>query len=234
VASEPRAVEHVGPEDEQAGDDEHHVRDAAVLVADVGDRQHADGEPGDAQQEDGVRGAHEPRAGALRPLPEQHRRVQHDGRDGEDPRGGRRQEVVGEADEEAVLDDDGALVADEQQDGPVPGQQARQRDHEGGHSELRDDHAVQQADADAGAESQHQRRAGGEHVVVVGERQQGDDHARHAADEADREVDLPQQQHEDDPHADGRERGRLDDEVDEVPGGEKVRVLRLEDDRDDD
>ena len=93
---------------------------------------------------------------------------------------------------------------------------------------------VQQADADAGEEREHQRRASGEHVVVVGEGQQGDEHARHAADEADRQVDLPQQQHEDDPHADGREGGRLDDEVDEVAGGEEVRVLRLEDDRDDD
>ena len=59
-------------------------------------------------------------------------------------------------------------------------------------------------------------------------------HARHAADEADRQVDLPQQQDEDDPHADRRDRRRLDDEVDEVPRGQEVRVLALEDDRDDD
>src|SRR3954452_1739122 len=76
--------------------------------------------------------------------------------------------------------------------------------------------------------------AGSEHVVLVGEGQQRDDPPRHTADVADRQVDLAQQQHEDDPHADGREGGRLDDEVDEVASGEEVRVLRLEDDPDDD
>ena len=71
--------------------------------------------------QDRVRGAGEARARArCARCQNSIARVQHDADDGQDPRGRRRQEVVGEADEEAVLDDDGALVADEQQDDAVP------------------------------------------------------------------------------------------------------------------
>ena len=67
-----------------------------------------------------------------------------------------------------------------------------------------------------------------------GEQQQRGEHAADAGDEADRQVDLAQQQHEDDAHGDDRVRRRLDDQVDEVAGGQEAVVLRLEDDRDED
>ena len=72
------------------------------------------------------------------------------------------------------------------------------------------------------------------HLVAVGDQQHGGDHAGHTGHVAHRQVDLAQQQHEHDAHGDRGDRGRLDDQVDEVAGGEEAVVLGLEDDRDDD
>ena len=60
------------------------------------------------------------------------------------------------------------------------------------------------------------------------------DDPAHAADVADREVDLAEQEDEDDAEADRRDPGHLDDEVDDVAGVVEVAVLRLEEDRDQD
>jgi hypothetical protein len=92
---------------------------------------------------------------------------------------------------------------------------------------------VKDADRGPGAE-RREDRDGCRHLVAVGQEQQRRDDTGHAADVADREVDLPQEQDEDDAHADDRVGGHLHDEVDEVAGGEELVVLRLEDDRDDD
>ena len=69
--------------------------------------------------------------------------------------------------------------------------------------------------------------------MVVGEGQQGDEHARHAADEADRQVDLAQQQHEDDPMTMVAKAAAWTIRLTKLPAVRKF-VLRLEDDRDDD
>ena len=71
-------------------------------------------------------------------------------------------------------------------------------------------------------------------LVAVGREQQRGEHAADAGHEADREVDLAEQQGERDAHGDHRVRRRLDDQVDEVPRREEAVVLGLEDDRDDD
>src|SRR5262249_53496848 len=53
-----------------------------------------------------------------------------------------------------------------------------------------------------------------------------------AGDVSDREVDLPQKQHEDDAVGQHRRAGHLDDDVSEVDGGEEVRRLEPEEDDD--
>ena len=56
--------------------------------------------------------------------------------------------------------------------------------------------------------------------------------AADAGDEPDRQVDLAEQQHEDLGHRQQHEHGSLDEQVDEVAGGQELRVEGLEDDRD--
>ena len=59
-----------------------------------------------------------------------------------------------------------------------------------------------------------------------------DDHAGDPRHVPDREVDLAEQEDEDDADGDGRHRGHLHHQVREVPRGEEVRVLRVEERRD--
>ncbi len=64
--------------------------------------------------------------------------------------------------------------------------------------------------------------------------QDGRDGAADAGHVADRQVDLPEHQHPDLGHAQQDEHRALDQEVDQVPGGQEDRVLDLEDDDEED
>src|SRR4051794_34651701 len=232
VAAEPGPVEHERPQDVQGRDHEEHVGDPAVRV---GERDHDDAgrrQPEDAQREQqrrlGRQAGLAPRAVRV----EQDARVERDAQREHDPRGHVGQEVVREADDDAVLDDDGALVPDEQEHHAVPGEQAGQRDDERRHADLRDDQPLEDPDREARGERDEDRGPGAQLVVAVGDQEQRRRHAGDAADVADGQVDLAQQQDEDDPHPDDGDRRHLDDEVDEVPRGQEPVVLGLEDDRD--
>ena len=63
-------------------------------------------------------------------------------------------------------------------------------------------------------------------------REIGHDHAAEPRDEPDREVDLPEQQDEDLAHREQAEDGGLQEQVDEVAGGQEFRVEGLEENRD--
>ena len=65
-------------------------------------------------------------------------------------------------------------------------------------------------------------------------REVGHDHAAEAGHEPDREVDLAEQQDEDLAHREQAEHRGLDEQVDEVAGGQELRVEGLEEDRDQD
>ena len=65
-------------------------------------------------------------------------------------------------------------------------------------------------------------------------REVGHDHPAEAGDEPDREVDLAEEQDEDLAHREQAEDGGLDEQVDEVAGGQEFRVEGLEEDRDQD
>src|SRR5262249_35020548 len=62
----------------------------------------------------------------------------------------------------------------------------------------------------------------------------GDDERTDPCEVADREVDLPEQQHEDDAEREERRSDHLVDQVREVDSGEEVRRREAEDDDDDD
>ena len=65
-------------------------------------------------------------------------------------------------------------------------------------------------------------------------REVGHDHPAEAGDESDREVDLAEEQDEDLPHRQQAEDRSLDEQVDEVAGGQELVVEGLEQDRDQD
>ena len=75
-----------------------------------------------------------------------------------------------------------------------------------------------------------------EHAAVLvgaaGQRELGDDDARDAADVADREVDLADQEHEHDAVGEHRHAGHLRDDVGEVARREEVVGLEREEDHD--
>ena len=236
VAAERRPVEHEGPEQEEHREHDEHVRDAAVLVRD-GHDDRADQRAGPRRAARSAR----PARSAARPCPRAtcaetstagvHRRRRRAARSTTSPA----QEVVGEADDDVVLQRDRAAVADQQQHDAVPGEQAGQRHDERRYPDLRDEQAVQRRRSPRPASDRDDDRRDGADLVAVGEQQQRASDAGHAADVADRQVDLPQQQDEDDAHADRRVGRGLDDQVDEVPRRQEVRSFwRLEDDRDDD
>ena len=155
-------VEDVGPEHEQDADDHGRVGHAAVLVRDQHDRAERDGEAADPQRDDQHRVGREAGLVPAPVLQQLHERVQPDADRPQQPRRARRHEVVGEADDELALEDHRALAADQQEHDAVPREQAGEGDDERRHADLRDDQAVQQADAEAAEErdARSRRRPG--------------------------------------------------------------------------
>ena len=121
------------------------------------------------------------------------------------------------------------------QDHALPDQEARERDDERWHADERDDRALRGADQRA-----DQRRRGRSRCrpfswcPLPGNWSSATTSAPMPGDVADREVDLPEQQHEDDAVGEHRRAGHLDDDVAEVVGGEEVRRLEAEEDDDGD
>ena len=142
-----------------------------------------------------------------------------------------REEVVGDVVDGVVLDHDHAL-RELAEDEPFPGETAGQRDDERRHAEERHERPLKRSDRDADEDGEQDRDHTRELVRAPGQLQLGDGDAGEAADEADGEVDLTEQQDEDDPERDRRGSGRLDDQVVEVRGADEVRVLGVEEHRD--
>src|SRR5581483_1537052 len=149
---------------------------------------------------------------------------------GHDPAGGGAEQVVREVVDLGVLDRDHARQGLE--DHPVPDLVARERDDEGGHADQGDDRALEGADdrrrGDRGQDAHPPLQ-----VRAVRPLQLGDDDARDAADERDRQVDLADQEHEDDAVRDQRRPRHRRDDVLEVR--RRPEVWRREgEDQDDD
>ena len=235
MAAESRPAGDVSPEHDEEDDDqsdERHTRSRLRLVADV------DGSEGQAREEcdpdDGENDV--PRWEACAPAAEvgaEGRGRKHDREDDRDrPAGVRREDVVRDVVDLLVLDSDHALRAENLQDQALADEQAGERDYEGGNADERDDRPLREPDHDAGQDRERERDETG--IVVAGPRLLviGDGDAREAAEKADREVDLADQQHEHDSDRDHRRAGHLPDQVLEVDGGKEDARLRAEEERD--
>ena len=138
-----------------------------------------------------------------------------------------------------VLDRDHALRQQLEQHS-LPGKQPRERDDERRDADEGDEGALERADQRAGndcerdAEQALHEIAARQRVAASRQLQLGGDHGRDAAHGSDREIDLPEQEHEDDAVRDRRGPGRLDDQVVEVAGADVGGVLEIEVERDDD
>ena len=123
------------------------------------------------------------------------------------------------------------VAAEHGQQRALPPEQARQRDHERGDAEPRRQGALQQADRGAHGETREDRRP---RAPARLDREGRGDGGGEAADGADGEIDLAQQQHEHDPDRDRADGGDLEREVGEVDRGEEAVVGDREDRPDDD
>ena len=142
-----------------------------------------------------------------------------------------RVEGVREAGDLAVRDVDRAGVAEHVEQRSLPDQEPGERDHERRNAEAGEERALHQADRHP---AQH---AGGDREVrvpAVLDVEHRHHRGRETADGADREVDLPQQQHVHDADRDQADRRDLEHQVGEVDRGEEAVVLGLEDDPDHD
>ncbi len=131
-----------------------------------------------------------------------------------------------------VLDRDRPAFAEDLQEYPLPEEEAGERDDERGQTDPRDDRSLEHADSRAGEERGRNCRIPG--PAVGRAREVGHDHPAEAGDEPDREVDLAEEQDEDLPHRQQAEDRSLDEQVDEVAGGQELVVEGLEQDRDQD
>ncbi len=129
-------------------------------------------------------------------------------------------------DQTLLVDVDRAARAQQVERQAVPDQQARQRHDERGHAERGEEEPVEGAHGHA-HRHRHDHREPLRHPVV--HVQHGERGPRQAADGADRQIDLPDQQHEDD--ADGDQTGPDDvhAEVGQVAWREELVVQPLED-----
>src|ERR1035437_2849290 len=157
--------------------------------------------------------------------------VGRDDADSDDPAEPHRQQQVDQVDDERVVEVHRAGVAQRVEKRAGEPDEAGESDDERGHSHLGTHEPVEEADertrADPG-ENRHRAT----HPVLDGEHR-GDRRAE-AADAADREVDLAEQENQHHPDRNDTHRRDLGHEVGEIEGGEEVGVLHLEDDRDQD
>ncbi len=156
----------------------------------------------------------------------------HDRRD--DPTGRVREEVVGGVVDHLVLDDDDALFLDRLLDHALPDLVAREGDDEGRDADERYEGALERPDRSTRGNGEQDGHEPRDLMPGLRQRHLGDDHPRDAADVADREVDLADQEDEDDAVGEQRHTGHLRDDVAEVAGAEEVVGLEREEGRDDD
>ena len=145
------------------------------------------------------------------------------------------EEVVGDPDDGVVLDPDRSEVRGlgrEDEDDPRPDEQPGERDDERRHAGLRDHERLGEADRRRARQRGHDRRPPGPPGVLRAQEERHHD-AANGAHERHRQVDLPDQEHEDDADRDRRDRGHLQEEVGEVALGEERLVEEAEDDDDD-
>ena len=162
-----------------------------------------------------------------------------DGRD--DPPVARREVVVGQVVDPLVLDHDHAFDLEHLQDGALPDQEARERDHERRHADLCHDRSLSRADRADDEDSNQYREPSGHGgdervrkvVVAAGQLELGDRQGRDPAQVPDREVDLAQQEDEDDAVGEHGDARHLDDDVVEVVRSEEDRRLVPEEEDDD-
>ena len=222
VPAEGGALGDERPDQQQRDDQEQREGHAAVAVADAGRQEGRDGHA----HELGRRAA--PGRAASRPwrrpcmTPLSVPADVGDAHDrGDDPARGLREEVLGDVVDRLVLDHEHAL-RDRLEDDALPDLEAGERDDERRHADERHDRALERADRHARDERSEDRD---EPVVLMRaarELELRDDHARDAADVADREVDLTDQEDEDDAVGEQRDPRHLQDDVVEVDRGEEV------------
>ena len=156
--------------------------------------------------------------------------VSDDGGRREHPSGGPAQRRVGEIVDRIVGDRDRAAGAEELDHQALEAEQAGQRDHERRKPETGDQQPLDGAEHGGGDQRSADRPPPGPGQVRLDEERR--DGRADAGDEAERQIDLAQQKHEDLAHADQHEHCPLHQQIDEISGGEKARVLHLKDDGD--
>ena len=120
------------------------------------------------------------------------------------------------------------------QDHALPDQEAGERDDERRDTHPRDDRALPQADHGANGNGGRYRQQPVDLVPAAGQLELGNRDGTDAGHVADREIDLPDQEDEDDAEGEHRRPGHLDEDVVEVDRGEEVRRLEAEEDDDED
>ena len=132
-----------------------------------------------------------------------------------------------------VLDDDHASHLEDLQDHALPDEEPGQRDDERRNPHLRNERALCRSDDRDDPERDEDAEPARE-VATVGELQRGRSQRGNAAQKADREIDLRDQQHEDDTERDHRHARHLQDDVHEVRRREEVRRGEAEEPDDED
>ena len=142
------------------------------------------------------------------------------------------QEVVRDVVDRVVLNRDHTLLTDGLLHDALPCEEAREGDDERRHADQGDERALERADRGTNPDGEQDRDQARDLIALLGLLEQRHGHAANAADVADGEIDLAEQQDEDDPHGDDRHAGHLDDDVVEVDRRDVVRVFRPEVERD--
>ena len=133
-----------------------------------------------------------------------------------------------------VLDDDRVARLEGLEDDALPDEQTGKRDDERWHPDSRHDGALGEPDHGDDRETEQDREPPRVVVRRRGQLELGDRDGRDTAHVRDREIDLPEQEHEDDPERDHGRSRHLEDDVHEVGRREEVRRGEREvgDDRD--
>ena len=139
--------------------------------------------------------------------------------------------AVGEVVDDVVLDRQRAAVAEDDQHDALEPEQPGERHDERRQADAGDERALERADQRGDHQRGRDRGPPRPATVLLGQ-QLGHDHARHAAHEPGRQVDLAEEEHPHLGHGQQHEHRALHQQVDEVAGAQELRVERLEDDRD--
>ncbi len=164
--------------------------------------------------------------------PERPRHVEDADRDSDDPAVPVAEEVAVDIVDRVVLDHDHA--GQFELDDALPDQEPGERDDERRNADQRHERPLEGADGRRARECDQDAEPPGEaRPDRSGLLEQRGDHARHSTDVADRQVDLPDQQHEDDAVGDQAGARHLPDQIREVDRRGEVVDPEVEKDNDD-